>query len=74
MEYIIYFYPVWNEAVLYRVMGDKTILLTENGMSINLIGCILRINCIEKHIFVGKFQLGKGDIIYLGKYWMTAKK
>jgi len=49
-------------------MGDKTILLTENGMSINLIGCILRINCIEKHIFVGKFQLGKGDIIYLGKY------
>jgi hypothetical protein len=46
-----------NEEVLHRVQEERNILCTRNRIKANLIGHILRRNCLLKHIIKGKIQV-----------------
>jgi hypothetical protein len=58
MEKIIRYDSVRNEVVLYRVKGDRNILLTTKGRPTTSIGLILRMSCLVKRIFEGKVEFG----------------
>jgi hypothetical protein len=47
---------VRNEDVLHRVKKDKNMLRTVNGRKGNLIGHMLRRNCLVKRVTEGKIE------------------
>jgi hypothetical protein len=61
MEKISWMYRVNNEAVLHRVKEEMNILLTIRRRKANLIGHILRRNCILKPIIEGKIKRDKKE-------------
>jgi hypothetical protein len=64
--------------VLHRVKEERNILHTINRRKADLIGHILRGNCLLKHVIEGKLEGrievtgGRGRI--LSSYWMTLRK
>jgi hypothetical protein len=48
---------VRNEEVLHRVKEERNIIHTVERRKADWIGCILRRNCILKHIVEGKLEV-----------------
>jgi hypothetical protein len=56
LEKIICTDRVRNEEVLHRVKEERIILHTIKRRKANWIGCILRKNCLLKHVIDGKIE------------------
>jgi hypothetical protein len=78
MEKISWTDRVRSEEELERVKGERNIIHTVNRRKANLIGHILRRNCLLKHVIPGKKKGGIEVTERRGKdtnsYWMTFRK
>ena len=71
MERISWTDRVRNEEVLHRVKEERNIIHTIQIRKADLIGHILRMNCLIKHIVEGKIE---GWIVLTGRRGRTRKQ